>query len=152
MKKTIIFTLFAITLIFNAYAKQVPATKPVQAEILHTSTRSWEKSDYQYPSGDAKISIQKITVTPGDKPLSLSMHCHNMPLAAYVLSGEVKVVKESGQEQSFIAGNAFIEMMNSWHKGVFAKKTELIVFYASSSDLPLSVKKDGDAKLASLCK
>jgi len=55
----------------------------------------------------------------------------------------VKVVKPSGEYKLFKAGDAFIEVVNKWHKGIFVEDTELIVFYAGTNGVALSVKKEG---------
>jgi hypothetical protein len=65
--------------------------------------------------------------------------------------GSLKVVKPNGAEKLFRAGDAFIEVMRTWHKGVFTEDAELLVFYAGEKDVPISVKQDGDPKLQKLC-
>lgn len=116
----------------------------VRTEILTESTSSWDGGSFHYPINDAKITVQKISISTSDKEISLAMHCHSMPLAAYVLKGSVKVVKPSGRSMVFKEGDAFIEVMNQWHKGVFIEDTQLIVFYAGNKRLPLSLVKGAE--------
>lgn len=123
----------------------------VTADILVKGSTSWDGGTIAYPQGKAELIVQKIAVTPGDKEISLSMHCHTIPLAAYVTRGSLKVVKANGEEKMFKAGDAFIEVMKTWHKGVFSEDAELIVFYAGEKGVPVSTKKDGDADLIKLC-
>jgi quercetin dioxygenase-like cupin family protein len=123
----------------------------VTADILVKGSTSWDGGAIAYPEGKAELIVQKITVTPGDKEISLAMHCHTIPLAAYVTKGSLKVVKANGEEKMFKAGDAFIEVMKTWHKGVFNEDAELIVFYAGEKDVPVSTKKDGNADLIKLC-
>ncbi len=124
----------------------------VTSEILAKGSGSWDGVAISYPQGNPEISVQKITITPDGKDVVLPIHCHTMPLAAYVLKGSVRVVKTSGEEMSFKAGDAFIEVMKSWHKGILTEDTELLVFYAGESGVPLSVKQDGDPSLSKQCK
>lgn len=141
----VVGVLFAIqTILINSEEK-------VQSNILTANSVSWDNGAFQYPTGEANIIVQIIKVFPHGKALSLSIHCHLMPLAAYVLKGAVKVVKPSGETKTFKEGDAFIEVMNKWHKGVFEKNTELVVFYAGNDALPLSVNEDGDPSLTSKC-
>lgn len=119
----------------------------VSSEILVQGSSSWDGKNFQYPDGEAKLVVQKIEIKSSNKEISLAMHCHNMPLAAYVLKGNVKVVKSNGESQQFDTGDAFIEVMNQWHKGVFVEDTQLIVFYASNKSLPLSLKLEGSKSL-----
>ena len=62
------------------------------------------------------------------------------------------MVNSSGENKLFQAGDAFIEVMNKWHKGIFVEDTELIVFYAGQKGVALSVKKDGSSPLFKACK
>jgi quercetin dioxygenase-like cupin family protein len=131
---------------------QNPAiAKEVEAEILVKGSSSWDGGAIAYPQGEAELIVQKIAVTPGGKEISLAMHCHTIPLAAYVTKGSLKVVKATGEEKMFKAGDAFIEVMKTWHKGVFTENTELIVFYAGEKGAPVSTKQGGDANLIKLC-
>jgi quercetin dioxygenase-like cupin family protein len=126
--------------------------KEVTADILVKGSTSWDGGAIAYPQGKAELIVQKIAIASGGKEISLAMHCHTIPLAAYVTKGSLKVVKASGEEKMFKAGDAFIEVMKTWHKGVFTEDAELIVFYAGEKDVPISTKKDGDANLIKLCK
>ena len=127
------------------------AIEPVYSTILTRDTVSWDGGGFHYPEGTAQIIVQKITITPGDKDFYLSEHCHPIPLAAYVLKGSVHVAERSGQYHIFSAGHAFIEVMNTWHKGKFLEDTELIVFYAASEGTALSVKSGDTSGNADNC-
>jgi len=123
----------------------------VNSQILTKGSTSWDGKAIQYPTDNPEIVVKKITVDTGGNEAALAIHCHTTPLAAYVLKGSVKVVKTSGEEKLFKTGDAFIEVVKTWHKGVFTEDTELLVFYAGEKDVPLSTKKDGDADLIKLC-
>lgn len=146
MKNYLGAIVWALLLLHNA-----AMAKEVTADILVKGSTSWDGGTIAYPQGKAELIVQKITVSPGDKEISLAMHCHTIPLAAYVTKGSLKVVKANGEEKMFKAGDAFIEVMKTWHKGVFNEEAELIVFYAGEKDVPVSTKKDGSADLIKLC-
>lgn len=112
----------------------------VTTAILAQGSSSWDGGPIRYPAGAPELSVQRIEVEAGSEAVSLPIHCHRIPLAAYVAKGSVRVVKSSGEERQFKAGDAFIEVMGQWHKGVFQETTELIVFYAGERGAPLSVK------------
>ncbi len=128
------------------------AAGEISSTILVNESVSWDGGTFKYVKGTPKITIQKINISTGSKEVSLAVHCHTIPLAAYVLKGSVKVVKPSGENKLFKEGDAFIEVMNKWHKGVFVEDTELIVFYAGEKGVPLSVKEDGSSPLSKACK
>ncbi|MEH6625989.1 MAG: cupin domain-containing protein [Motiliproteus sp.] len=137
-----LYALLAATLLLNTSTLMAA---DVSAEILAQGSASWDSGGFQYPAGKPQLTVQKISIKAGSEPLELSIHCHTIPLAAYVVSGSVKVVKLSGEEKTFQAGEGLIEVVNSWHKGVFVDDTELIVFYAGAEGTPLSFKQ-GDTK------
>jgi len=116
----------------------------VSAEVLAKGSRSWNGNDFSYPAGKPEITITKVTVADGAE---VPIHCHPVPLAAYVLKGAIEVTTTVGQRKIFQEGEAFIEVMNVWHKGLGHGETELVVFYAGQEQSPLSVKKvDGVAQ------
>ncbi len=130
---------------------QGAANAGVSAEILAQGATGWDGGAITYPKTTPEMTVQKISITTDGQEVVLPIHCHSIPLAAYVLSGSVKVVKTSGEEKQFQAGDAFIEVMKAWHKGIFTEDTELLVFYAGEKDVPLSIKQDGDSELTRLC-
>lgn len=115
----------------------------VTSSILNQGSSSWDGGAIRYPAGTPELSVQRIRVEASGEAVALPIHCHRIPLAAYVAKGSVRVVKNSGEEHQFQAGDAFIEVMSQWHKGIFQEPTELIVFYAGEKGAPLSVKEGG---------
>ena len=129
------------------FMQNTAAAGEVSSSILVNESVSWDGGAFEYAKGKPEITIQKLDISTGSEEVSLAVHCHTIPLAAYVLKGSVKVVNSSGENRLFRAGDAFIEVMNKWHKGVFVEDTELIVFYAGQKGVTLSVKKDGGSPL-----
>ncbi|MCP3688876.1 MAG: hypothetical protein GY784_10720 [Gammaproteobacteria bacterium] len=148
MKMKITLVLVSLALLFMQHAS---VASEVSADILVSDSVSWDGGAFEYNAGEPEITIQKININTGTE-MSLAMHCHTIPLAAYVSKGSVRVVKLSGESKLFQAGDAFIEVMNKWHKGVFVEDTELIAFYAGNKGKALSVKHDGDASQPDICK
>ena len=126
------------------FVQDALAVGDVSSAYLVRGSVSWDGSAYEYVKGKPEITVQKINISPGDNTLSLSAHCHPFPLAAYVSKGSLRVVRLSGESSDFQAGDAFIEVMDIWHKGIFTEDTELIVFYAGVEGVDLSIKKDAD--------
>ncbi len=126
------------------------AKETVSVQVLTKGSNSWDGNTISYAQGLAEISVVKIHI-PFD--IKLPLHCHPTPLAAYVTRGALEVTKKSGEKMMFKAGDAFIEVMNSWHSGRgIGQDTELIVFYAGTKNIPLSVKEDGDPVLTEKCR
>ena len=114
------------------------AEEQVKAEVLKQDTVNWDGGPIAYPSGQAEISVLKVSIPAGSKT---ALHCHPVPIAAYILSGSVEVITKAGHSHTFNAGDALIEVMNQWHTGygVSDELTEIIVFYAGAKDVPRSV-------------
>ena len=134
------------------FMQSTTAAGEISSTILVNESVSWDGGAFEYAKGKPEITIQKIDISTGSEEVLLVVHCHPIPIAAYVLKGSVKVINSSGENKLFQAGDAFIEVMNKWHKGIFVEDTELIVFYAGQEGVPLSVNKDGSSPLLRACK
>jgi quercetin dioxygenase-like cupin family protein len=127
-----------------------------------TSTWDGDKIDYfstQCPEVDAVVvSIPPNAATP--------IHLHPVNNYAYVLEG--KVVVEEGdvvdgkvvarKTATFDKGDAFVEVVNTWHKGTAGPEgVKLLVWYTSEVGAPFTIvyspeyKIDPKAKGSSRC-
>ena len=114
----------------------------ITTELVIRSPNDWSGSKLPpYLSDAPEIALMRYTIPP---QTALPIHQHPSINAAYVMEGEVTVVKEGGAERTFRKGDAIIEMVGKWHHGINrgSLPTELIVFYATAKDLPLAIKKD----------
>jgi quercetin dioxygenase-like cupin family protein len=112
----------------------------VKVEQLLQTTHSWDGTAYAgYVSKQPEITILKISIPPNT---TLDWHQHPMINAGYVLSGQITLEKkETGQRMVFHAGQALAESVNTVHRGFTSDQpVELIVFYAGTPGLPLSIK------------
>jgi quercetin dioxygenase-like cupin family protein len=129
----------ALAMLFAASQASAGQPAGVQSSVLVKSEASWEGTSYAaYPAGAPELSVIKITIPANT---SLAWHKHPMPNAAYVLSGELTVETQDGKQRKVLGqGEALAEMVERHHRGTSgATPTELIVFYAGSKDMPLSV-------------
>jgi quercetin dioxygenase-like cupin family protein len=124
----------------------------ISVDTLVQSSTSWDGSAFTYVEEKPQITIQKITINPKGKELTLPLHCHEIPLAGYIVKGQVQVLKPSGETKIYKAGDAVIEVMNKWHTGVFTEETEIIAFYVGNEDINLTIKKSEDPKVLEICK
>lgn len=135
--ETLLVVTFAITLVqkADAQANHQPA---VETQILLSASSSWDGEPYQvYPSGPPELSVLKITLAPHTR---LEWHSHPMPSAAYIITGELTLVrKRDGKKQRFTAGQAVSETVDTFHRGVAGNEpVALIVFYAGRTGMPLT--------------
>lgn len=97
--------------------------------LLETTT-SWNGATLpEYPAGQPKVTILKAVIPPHTQ---LDSHKHSVINAAVMLDGELTVVTESNDTLHVKAGDAFEEVVNTWHYGINEtdKPAELIIFYA----------------------
>ncbi len=128
-----------ITISLSLCAQKIPAVK---TEILSKDTTSWDGSAIPgFPSDHPEITITRITIPPGVK---LPVHKHPNPLAGYVVSGTLTVMKEDGTKKSFKAGETVVELVNTWHYGMNSSKEPvvLIAFYTGETGIPLTILKE----------
>lgn len=134
--------LFAILLSAFNFASADGAHPGVTTELVVRSPNDWAGNTLPpYLTNAPEIALMRYTIPP---QTALPIHQHPSINAAYVMEGEVTVVKEGGGERTFKKGEAIIEMVGQWHHGINrgAIPTELIVFYATAKEMPLAIKKD----------
>jgi len=88
-----------------------------------------------------EVTIAKITIPPGK---STGWHYHDTPVFAYVLSGNLTVKFDNGEEKSFSENSAFAEVVNVLHNGFNYGKDDLVLiaFFMGEKGKPLSKHKD----------
>jgi quercetin dioxygenase-like cupin family protein len=133
-------TLGSLCWFYSSTSQLLAHDSPVKMEQLLQTTGSWEGTRYaSYLRGQPQITVLKITVPPHT---ALAWHQHPMINAGYVLSGKITLEKkDTGQRQTFRAGQALAECVNTIHRGYTTDQpAELVVFYAGAPGVPLSIK------------
>lgn len=138
MKKPLIGLWLALLLSNGAQADH-PAG--ITAAVLAKSSTSWDGAALPaYPTGTPEISVLRITIPAGAK---LPMHKHPVINAGVLLSGELTVVTEDGKTLLLKAGDAIVEVVNTWHYGqnTGTGPAEIVVVYAGTPGTPITVLK-----------
>jgi quercetin dioxygenase-like cupin family protein len=133
----LIFTLLFFVFHFAYADSQVDIT----TELVIRTSNDWSGTQLPpYLSSAPEVAMMRYTIPP---KAVLPIHMHPAINAAYVMSGEVTVVKVGGGEKTFRKGDAIVETVNTWHYGTNqgTEPAELIVFYATTKDQPLAIKK-----------
>ncbi len=137
MKTKLLFlSLFILGTTQFSFAQQADS---VVVEILEKSSQSWDGTYLpDYPQGQPEITIARITLPPKYK---LPMHKHPIPLGGIVLEGSITVTREDGVKKVFNAGDAVIEVVNTWHYGMNEGNTPtvLLAFYVGTKDKPNTI-------------
>lgn len=114
----------------------------IQVQTLAKSTVSWDGQTLPaYPMTQPEITALRIQVPPG---ASLPRHQHPLINAGFLISGDLTVIKEGGEVLHLKAGDAIVELVNTWHYGKNEGDVpvDIVVFYMGSPGLELSVKEE----------
>ncbi|MGV8863308.1 MAG: cupin domain-containing protein [Pseudomonas sp.] len=134
------YALLPIAGLMMAGIAHAQPAEAINSQILLKTTSSWDGTPYvAYPQGQPELTVRKVTMAPGS---SFDWHSHPMPSAGYVVSGELIVqARDSDKTVTLTAGQVLPEMNNIVHRGLSGNSpTELIVFYAGTPGMPISVE------------
>lgn len=135
--RTILCVVFLALTAFPVYARDANSS---EVETLAKSTSSWTGDALPgYPQGAPEVTILKMTIPP---KTALPWHKHPFINAGVLLSGELTVVSRDGKTLHLKAGDALVELVDTWHHGINEgdAAAEIIVFYAGIKDLPVTIK------------
>jgi len=119
------------------FSAQAAKTTP----LLDAET-SWNGGTFHYPEGTPKVTAVKIRLKQGE---STAIHCHPVPLFAYILKGHLRVTTGLGQSRVFKRGEAMVEVMDTWHQGKAIRgPVELVAFYAGAEGIPVTELEGAD--------
>ena len=113
----------------------------VVTNLVIRSGNDWTGSALPpYLTSTPEVAVMKFTIPP---QTALPIHKHPAINAAYVVDGEITVIQEGGIQRAFKKGEVIVEMVDKWHHGINqgSVPVELVVFYATTKDLPLAIKK-----------
>lgn len=102
----------------------------------------WDGVQYRtYPDGQPEVTILRYKIPAHS---SLPWHTHPVINAGYVLSGHLTVIRKSDGKTIVIGpGDVLPEMVDAPHRGQSEDEpVELIVFYAGTPAVPLTVKSE----------
>lgn len=123
----------------QAFADAAVATPTV--EVLAKSTTSWDGGNLPaYAEGSPEVLVLKIEIPPG---FTLPLHRHPVINAGVLLAGELTVTTEDGTSLHLSAGEAIVEVVDTWHSGRNDGDVPatIIVFYAGIEGLAVTEKK-----------
>ena len=133
--------LFAMLVVTLSYAHADGEHPGVVTDLVIRSGSDWTGSPLpSYLPSAPEVAVMKFTIPP---QTALPVHKHPAINAAYVINGEITVVQEGGIRRTFKKGEVIVEMVEKWHYGINegSVPVELVVFYATTKDLPLAIKK-----------
>ncbi|AFL69096.1 cupin domain-containing protein [Sulfurospirillum barnesii] len=131
MKKVFLLCFFIIS---------ISVAQDVVSQTLVKSHTSWNGAPLPaYPKEAPEISVLKITIPPHT---TLPMHQHPIINVGYMVKGTLKVVSDENKTLILKAGDAIIEVVDTWHYGVNEgdEPVEIVVVYAGVKESVYSIK------------
>ena len=120
------------------------ATLQIEVTQLVKTTHSWDGVQYRaYPDGQPEVTVLRYKIPAHS---ALPWHTHSAINVAYVLSGKLTVIRQSDGKTMLIGpGDVLPEMVDAPHRGQSGDEpVELIVFYAGTPLVPLTVKSEAN--------
>lgn len=127
--------LFLVTL----WACKTANISEIKVEKLAETIKSWNGDTLpKYPEGQPKVTVLKITIPPKTK---LHRHYHSVINSGILLKGKLKVMDADENTLYLKEGDVIVELVNKIHYGINEgnRPVEIVVFYAGTEDLPLTV-------------
>lgn len=139
MKNLVCTVLF---LLISGYGLKAQYNNDLLIEpVLKTDTTSTGQK-ISYPvSGQAQVTMLKITIPPGK---TTGWHEHHFPVFAYVLKGTLTVELARNKTLQFTENSSFAEVIDTLHRGFNNGTTDLVLLavYVGEVGEPLSIKPD----------
>ncbi len=143
LKKGLILLFLEALLIQSGCAPEASKTEVTK---LAETTTSWNGDVLPaYPEGQPKVTVLKFVIPPKTR---LPNHLHTVINSGYIIKGELTVVDINEEELHLKEGDVIVELVNKIHYGVNNGNipVELVVFYAGTTDLPITVLEDSSTK------
>jgi len=105
-------------------------------DMLLQSTVTWDGAPMKYlRTRHPELTIRTIQFSPGTYN---APHIHEAPVYIYVMTGAFEVILADGRSQTWYAGEAFNEVMNTVHRGgnPGTTFTKLVIMSPSMEDCP----------------
>lgn len=106
----------ALAPLLVAASLSLAAEEPVTwTDLLRTQT-TWDGGGLRFPrSGQPELQALIMEMAPGART---GWHKHPVGLFGYVLEGTFRVQREDGLSQTFNAGEAYAQTVDTWHRGI----------------------------------
>lgn len=105
--------------------------------LLKTTTTSIGQP-ISYPKS-AEVTALEVEIAPGKET---GWHSHPVPGYGYIISGSVVIEMEGGEQFTFHAGDAFVEVINTSHNGknLGPDPVRILVFFSGEAGKPYTVR------------
>jgi quercetin dioxygenase-like cupin family protein len=108
-------------------------------ELLQTST-TVAGTPLKYPAGTPKFTAALSTLEPGG---TTPRHMHPVPTFIYVVEGTLAVDVDGGVTREAKAGEAFMEVVDTWHRNRNPSSTarvQYLLVFAADDKTPYVIR------------
>ena len=106
--------------------------------ILQASTTP-SGQPLEYPLFRNQLSAAFVEIAPGGQ---VGRHMHPVPVLVYILEGELTVEADGQQPRTYKAGQASLEVVNTWHNGLNRGSAPLkfLAVFAGEEGKPVTIR------------
>jgi len=93
----------------------------------------------EFPLWRNQFSASLVEIAPGGQ---VGRHMHPVPVLVYILEGELTVETEGQQPRTYKAGQAALEVVNTWHNGLNRASVPLkfLAIFAGEEGKPVTIR------------
>jgi quercetin dioxygenase-like cupin family protein len=113
----------ALCLLFAATISASTQEKMVVTTLLKTGVTAGGQK-IVFPTGNTEVTAFIADLPAG---FDTGWHEHPYPRYGYIMSGAVTVESESGQRETYRAGQFVVEQIGAFHRGTTTEPTRLLV-------------------------
>lgn len=106
--------------------------------LLQTSTTP-AGQPIQFPLFRNQLTASLVEIASGGQT---GRHMHPVPVLVYIMEGELTVEADGQQLRTYKAGQAGVEVTNTWHNGLNrgSVPVKFLVVYASEEGKPTTIR------------
>jgi quercetin dioxygenase-like cupin family protein len=106
--------------------------------LLQTSTTVRDQP-IRFPQGDNQFTAVLGEIAPGGQA---GRHMHTVPLLVYILEGSLSIEMEGHATHVVSAGEAFTEVVNTWHNGrnLGSTPARFLIVFAGQDGTPITIR------------
>jgi quercetin dioxygenase-like cupin family protein len=106
--------------------------------LLQTSTTVRDQP-IRFPQGDNQFTAVLGEIAPGGQA---GRHMHTVPLLVYILEGSLSIEMEGHGTHVVSAGEAFTEVINTWHNGrnLGSTPAKFLIVFAGQDGTPITIR------------
>lgn len=111
----------------------------VRSTLIMQSSTTPSGQPLEFPVFRNQFTASLVEIAPGGQ---VGRHMHPVPVMVYILEGELTVETDGQQARTYKAGQAAIEVVNTWHNGLNRSSVPLkfLAIFAGEEGKPVTIR------------